>query len=144
MFITLVSVNLPSGITHLGDKAFENCYALTSINFPDNLANIGNYTFTNCFHLTSVAFPKGLTSIGSYTFYGCLSLTKMSFQGNAPSAGTCWVIGCNNNLTVYYLEGIIGFTTPTWNGLPALSFQAVGQVVGTVNFHISVTLFRPA
>ena len=41
-------VNIPSGITAIGYRAFIGCTGLTSVTFPDGLTEIGDEAFYNC------------------------------------------------------------------------------------------------
>ena len=82
---TLVSVNLPSTLTSIGNYVFSKYSSLTSINFPSSLTSIGNYTFSNCSALTSVLFPSSLTRIGWNAFEKCTSLTNVNFPSSITS-----------------------------------------------------------
>jgi hypothetical protein len=50
----LASIELPSGITSIGDRAFYCCFDLASINIPASVTFIENTAFGNCHSLTSV------------------------------------------------------------------------------------------
>ena len=61
-------VTLPSGLTHIGDKAFEDCKKLTAITLPDGLTHIGDGAFCGCRNLTTIILPDGLAHIGDGAF----------------------------------------------------------------------------
>ena len=52
----LRSINLPEGITVLGDGAFRDCSGLTSIKIPASVTEIKNDVFINCTSMTVYDF----------------------------------------------------------------------------------------
>ena len=95
---SLKSIELPEGVTSIGNSAFSGCKNLKSINMPDSLETIDDYAFYQCGALESVTFseesvlnrmgvlvfaysgiknitvPSSLTSCGNGIFEGCNSL----------------------------------------------------------------------
>ena len=66
-------VQLPLGVTGLGDNCFYNCTSLTSIILPESVTNIGSACFRGC-ALTSITIPESVTIIGTFAFYACYYL----------------------------------------------------------------------
>jgi hypothetical protein len=64
---------------------------------------------------------KPVTSIGTYAFHGCTGLTSIYFLGHAPALGANVFWGAGAGFKVYYLNGKAGFTSPIWNGYPAVN-----------------------
>ena len=129
---SLTSVTIPNSVTSIGDGAFCGCSSLTSVTIPDSVTGIGDYAFCDCSSLTSVTIPNSVTSIGDYAFEFCSSLTSVYFMGNAPELGgnvfQLWddekETNVNNpDLTLYYIEGKEGWTSPTWNGYPTSTWM---------------------
>ena len=79
---SLVSINIPNGVTSIGEKAFMDCVQLqtVSISQNSNLKNIGEKAFDGCSSLTSINIPDGVTSIGDYAFSGCSLLQTASIS----------------------------------------------------------------
>lgn len=71
-------VEIPLGVTHIGNKAFDHCRSLKSIIIPVGVTGIGDYAFRECNSLTSVVIPSSLTYIGSDAFGDCPSLARIS------------------------------------------------------------------
>ena len=93
-------VNIPSGITAIGYRAFIGCTGLTFVTFPDGLTEIGDEAFRDCTGLTSVTFPDGLTGIGQSAFLGCTGLTSVTFPDGLIEIGYCAFSGCTGLTTV--------------------------------------------
>ncbi len=64
-------INLPDGITSIGDYAFFGC-SLKKINIPDSVKSIGDYAFFSAFSddLNSVYVPDGVEYVSPTTFSG--------------------------------------------------------------------------
>lgn len=120
-----LSVEIPSGVTAIGNSAFYNCSGLTSVEIPSGVTSIGNAAFANCTGLTSVEIPSGVTTFANESFYGCTGLTSIEIPSSVTSIGNN-AFGGNANLTsivVHASEGAItgapwGATnaTVTWDG----------------------------
>ncbi|AKB34208.1 Chitin binding protein [Methanosarcina siciliae HI350] len=128
----LTSVTIPNSITTIDDYAFMGCIALNSVTIGNNVTSIGSSSFYGCTGLISVNMPDSVTSIGSSAFRDCSALTCMVFEGNAPAVGSSWAPG--TNLVVYYYEGVAGFTTPEWQGVPC--YPAFVDATGNFNSNI--------
>ena len=47
---------------------FFNCISLTSVELPDGVTAIGDWAFSDCEALTSLTIPGGVTAIGEWAF----------------------------------------------------------------------------
>lgn len=74
----LSRVNLPEGITKIGEGAFGKTVSLTSVNFPMSLIEIGQYAFESCTSLTNILLPEGLKTVAWGAFADCSSLTNIT------------------------------------------------------------------
>lgn len=73
----LASVDIPDGVTAIGDWAFYKCYNLAFVNMPNSLKTIGAYVFGYCVRLNSVIIPDGVNSISRNAFWHCSGLTDV-------------------------------------------------------------------
>jgi len=95
-------INLPTGITSIGDYAFIHYKNLTNIELPSGLSSIGNSAFSGCTNLALTSLPEGLTSIGGDSpygggaFYGCTKLALTSLPAGLTSTGYETFYGCTN------------------------------------------------
>ena len=73
----IVSLEIPKGVTTIGNLAFCNSRALMNLTIPEGVASIGYSAFEGCEGLTSLRLPSSVTSFGSSAFYGCTGLTSI-------------------------------------------------------------------
>ena len=119
----LTSITIPDSVTDIGVSAFEGCTGLASISFSNSVTSIGYGVFSGCTGLTSITIPDSVTDIGVSAFEGCTGLTSVCFMGDAPVVywkafqtydEESYAFINIPGLTLYYIEGKSGWTTPTW------------------------------
>ena len=93
---SLISIDLPEGVTTTGHGAFQGCSSLTNIALPDGLTSIEEYAFSGCSSLTSIDLPDGLTFIGEYAFKDCSSLTSIDLPDGLTSIQKYTFLGCSS------------------------------------------------
>ena len=81
------SVEIPSGVTSIGNSAFNGCSGVTSVTIPDSVTSIGDFVFASCSSLTSVTIPNSVTSIGDNAFSYCGNLTSIDIPDSVTSIG---------------------------------------------------------
>ncbi|MBQ8311310.1 MAG: leucine-rich repeat protein [Clostridia bacterium] len=92
----LISIEIPSGVTSIGDMAFYGCESLTNVIIGDGVMNIDNYAFAGCTSLTSITIPNGMMGIGEGVFSGCTSLTDIKISDSVTSIGKGVFSSCAN------------------------------------------------
>ena len=58
-------IEIPEGVTTIGDNAFHGCELLASIVIPGGLTTIGD---NECKSLVSIVIPGLITTLGSLAF----------------------------------------------------------------------------
>ena len=71
---TLLSVDIPSSVTNIGNSAFSGCATLSKVKIAEGLKSIGEDAFRNCVALSSMSVPRSVERIGMFAFYGCSAL----------------------------------------------------------------------
>lgn len=64
----VTTLRVESGVTTLGDYAFQNFRNLTDVSLPASLERVGTYTFTGCYALTEIHIPEGVRIIAAKAF----------------------------------------------------------------------------
>ena len=85
---SLASINIPDGVTSIGDYAFLGCAALESVTFPESITTIDGQAFNGCIGLTSVTIPSNVTTMGYSVFANCANLTKVTINSDAVASKT--------------------------------------------------------
>ena len=127
---SLTSVTIPDSVTSIRNGTFYGCTSLTSVNIPNRVTNIAYAAFSGCSALQEVKIPESVTSIDSCAFENCTDLERVYFLGDAPEIGAyafqaeAFLEVYENipGLTLYYIEGKTGWTTPTWRGYPTAAW----------------------
>ena len=122
----LISVKIPNGVVSIGECAFYRCPLLTSVVIPDSVTSIGSHAFCQCECLTTVSIPYGVPSIGNYTFAYCRSLTDITIPNSVTSIGSYVFEDCDSLKTVYY-DGTLAQWCEIDNG-----YDSVGNVESMV------------
>ena len=106
--------NIPSGITKIGNGAFQSCSALTSITIPNSVTKIGDYALGFCNKLTSITIPNSVTEIGNYALGFCNGLTSVTIQATTPPTLSSDAFYYSNNFTIYVpAESLDAYKTAT-------------------------------
>ena len=83
----LQSVTIPDSVTEIGDYAFSECSALQSVTIPDSVTEIGEFAFSDCSALQSVTIPDGVTEIKDYVFCRCSGLQSVTIPDGVKEIG---------------------------------------------------------
>ena len=85
---TIKSVEIPEGITTMGNAVFYGCTNLESVRIPSTVTSTGNAAFYNCISLKSVKIADGVTTIGNSAFRGCTSIEAITIPESVTTIGT--------------------------------------------------------
>jgi hypothetical protein len=82
----LEEVKIPDSVRVIEDEAFNCCQNLRSIDLPAGLTQLGDYAFGGvCYWVQSVVIPEGITAIGENTFGSCDVLTTVTIPASVTS-----------------------------------------------------------
>ena len=102
----LLSVEIPSSIQYIGDKAFDNCTELSVVYFnADSCWQAGTSTysaFTGCTKLANVIFGDNVKIIPNYVLKDCQSLKTVTIGTSVDSIGVSAFASCDSLKTIYY------------------------------------------
>ena len=88
---------IPSGVREIGYNSFKGCSGLNSLAIPDGVTKIEVAAFSGCQQLKDgLRLPSTLTVIGGFAFYECKNLTgELELPVNLISLGQKAFSGCS-------------------------------------------------
>ena len=78
-------VEIPFGVTKIGEGAFEGCTGLTGVTIPSSVELIDERAFEGCIGLTGVTVPSSVEYVGERAFEGCANLTSVAVPASVVS-----------------------------------------------------------
>ena len=125
-----MSINLPEGLTDIGQQAFSWCASLSKLSLPDGLKVIGSLAFSNT-GITEIELPASLESFGGSgayndefkyydngAFYDCNLVSVVSHIANPYEIGrSAFSEAVYQNAKLSVPVGTLSLyqTTPAWN-----------------------------
>ena len=127
----ITSVNLPDGLTRIGDHAFEGCTGLSSVTIPSSVISIGFDAFQNS-GLTSITIPDSVTSIESSAFFGCTALSSVELPSGITEISHSLFYNCTALTSVTIPDGVTVIGDNAFDGCEALSSITIPSSVTTI------------
>ncbi|MBQ6718919.1 MAG: leucine-rich repeat domain-containing protein [Oscillospiraceae bacterium] len=75
----ILRLQLPQGLTSVGELAFYDCFRLTVVDIPDSVRSIAEYAFASCENISLLDLGNSLETIDTGAFYGCSSIEAIRF-----------------------------------------------------------------
>ena len=76
----LANYTIPSTVTLIYTRAFQNCQGLVTIKLPTSISYIAEYTFFNCRNLESIRVPGNVEKIWNSAFERCQGLRSITIE----------------------------------------------------------------
>ena len=121
----VTNLSIPSGVTKIGDYAFEYCADLTNVSIPSGVTEIGDYAFYLCSNLKTASLPAGLTTIGASAF-DSTGLTNVAIPDSVSYIGS-YAFTWTPISTVSINQGIIG--SHAFEGCGCIGSVSIGSGV---------------
>lgn len=118
----LSGVRIPSGVTAIGEGAFSGCSGLRSTVMPASLNVIGDIAFSGCSSLIDIRIPEGVTEIGEGAFAGCESLIAIAIPASVKKIGGGLTLSAFSSAPkdVYY-----GGSREEWNRIWFIKYNVI-------------------
>lgn len=79
------NVEIRSGITAIGERAFANCRSMQSIYIPTTVKQIGASAFHTCVSLSQITIPRGVKELPQDCFNACETLTTVQLSSDVDT-----------------------------------------------------------
>ncbi len=134
----VTTVEVASGITHIGAYSFYGFTKLEHVNLPESLTSIGICAFFNSALKGSIDLSY-IKTIGDRAFYACRSLSSVILSGNLSTLGYGAFSYCTTLSDIYYIG-----TQDGWDSVSAgQTFDAAVHIIEPGSF-CNVELVHPA
>ena len=74
----ILTIIVESGVTRIGNYAFNGYYLATSATISNTVVSIGNYAFSDCSGLITLDIPNSVETIDHDAFSNCQKLTQIT------------------------------------------------------------------
>ena len=129
---TIRSVDIPVGVTSIGNFAFYNCRNLTNISIPNGVTSIGICAFGDCSGLTSITIPSGVKKIANGTFLNCTSLKVVSIPNSVTLIDFGAFGNCSDLTSIYIPNSVNTIANSAFSGCSGLTKVSGGAKVKTI------------
>ena len=118
----LTTVSIPNSVTKIENHAFYDCESLNSINLSKGITEIETSVFADDISLNEIVIPEGVTSIGDNAFYNCSKLTSITIPSSVKTIGNRTFYSCDCLTNVNLSSGIetIGSEAFSHSGLKSI------------------------
>ena len=114
------AIEVRSGITHVGQQAFQMCRKARSAVIADSVRTIGDAAFYGCEALRSVTLPQGLYEIGVSVFDHCESIKNIVIPEGVETIRNAAFNCCSKMEWVYLPRSLEEIEDSGFNGCYAL------------------------
>ena len=138
----ITTVEIKSGVTHIGKNAFYGCTKLETVTFAEGskLEAIGESAFDGCKVLSSITIPASVTSIGKKAFNSCYDsmkktgLTEVTFAEGSKleTIGESAFNGCKVLSSITIPASVTSIGQSAFSGCSALSSITIPASVTSI------------
>lgn len=98
---TLQSIRIGSGYSNIGERAFQNCSALTTF-YIEECSSVGYSAFEGCSSLSDFNWTFAASRIEADTFKNCVNLTTLHLSSSVTFIATTALDGCKKLSDIWY------------------------------------------
>ncbi len=134
-FTTIYKVVVEEGVTHIGDRAFDDSLYLTDVVLPEGMESIGEFAFSDS-GLEWIVLPESLRTIGEFAFYGCENLLSIAIPDGVATIGDNAFSDCNNMTDVVIPASVTSFGESVFSssGVQRVIFEKGVTSIGKTAF----------
>ena len=129
----LNAVSIPSSVTEIGDNSFAFCEGMQILNLGSGIVKIGRAAFSDCYLISSISLPGTLQSLGAKAFYRCETITTVTVPASVTKMGASVFSYCKNLVSATINANISELPEYTFYGCEKLSTVKLPDTVSKIN-----------
>ena len=129
--IHLTGISLGEGVVTIEDGAFYGS-GIKSISVSSNVTTIGQNAFALCKSLTSFVLPHGYTMVNHRLFYGCSSLESVIIPETVTRIGKDAFCGCQLLREIDLPKDILVIEEGAFDGCKSLKTLEIPERINTI------------
>ncbi len=141
------TIVIESGVTSIGNYAFQDCADMTSVTIPDTVTKIGSYAFEYCMSLENVTLPASVKSFGSGAFSCCEQLKSLVIPNGSKRVSDMMFSECSNLESVTIPSSVTGIGDMAFSNcgkLTEITIPSSVKTLGNAAFEYCVGLTEVA
>ena len=127
-------IEIPEGITSIGQYAFYECTSLTGVTIPNTVTRIGDYAFKKCTNLTDMTIPDSVTYIGMQAFLECTSLESVTIGKGVSKIEDGAFSNCTRLTSVTIGKGVTEIGSSAFSSCTSLASVTIPDGVTTIGY----------
>ncbi len=128
----LISVDIPSSITQIGENCFQDCYSIQSISIPSSVNTLPKNCFASCTLLSNVIIPSSVEIIEEGCFINCTSLSNINLPSNLKSLGNSCFERCTSLINLSIPEDVTSIGIGCFSGCSKLETVNIPNSITTI------------
>lgn len=127
---SIEKVVIGSGVTTIGNYAFEECHVIDSVIIGKDVKSIGE----GAYDTTKIVISNGVTGIGEGAFCYFTELTSVSLPGSLKSIGAYAFRGCSSLKSVVIPDSVTSIGEGAFYRCTALTTATVSNSVSRISY----------
>ena len=131
--ISVKTIEVEDGITHIGNYAFYHCYNTVSVTLPDTVTSIGFMSFTSCSALRELELGNSIVSIDGYAFEQCTALKEVDLPATVQNIGQQAFSKCSALTEIDIPYGVTVIQSTTFQECKSLTSVTIPETVTVID-----------
>lgn len=127
----LTELNIPEGVTHIGNNSFNGYTPLKSVTFSNTVTEVGDYAFNNCTNLLTVELSDSIVTLGEYAFRGC-PFTSITFGEKLEKIGFAAFQYCKSLTSVTIPDSVTHIDEIAFYGCYGITDLTLGKGIAVI------------
>ena len=128
----VLTVAIPKSVTAIGNSAFEGCTSLARVPLPESVTVVGDHAFLGCNCLKNIEIPESVTSIGRGAFQYCSTLKNITIPESVTAIGVGVFAGCNSLQSIAIPESVTAIEDYAFRGCRSLESITIPESVTAI------------